>query len=80
MSAHPYTRHLLASVPSVDPENRWTEKADLRTVERPLTHELDACVCVERCPSAMKVCSERRPPDFTVRDGQCAACFLYDGK
>jgi oligopeptide/dipeptide ABC transporter ATP-binding protein len=77
--AHPYTRHLLESVPSVDPDARWTEKVDLRTVERPLTRELGKCVYVERCPSAMKACAERRPADRAVRDGQCAACFLYGG-
>jgi oligopeptide/dipeptide ABC transporter ATP-binding protein len=75
--AHPYTRLLLASVPSVDPEKRWTEKLDVATVERPLTHESDKCVFVERCPDAMPVCRKRRPPVTTVREGQSAACFLY---
>jgi peptide/nickel transport system ATP-binding protein len=76
--AHPYTQQLLQSVPSIDPEKRWTAKMDLRSVERPLTHEANKCVYVERCPFAGKVCSERRPPDFAVNGGQLAACFLHD--
>jgi ABC-type dipeptide/oligopeptide/nickel transport system ATPase component len=51
---------------------------DLHSVERPLTHEANRCVYVERCPFASKVCSERRPPDFQVGDNQVAACFLHD--
>ena len=76
--AHPYTQQLLRSVPSSDPENRWTDKMDMRTVERPLTHEASKCVYVERCPFAMPVCSQQRPPDYQVNGNQVAACFLHD--
>jgi ABC-type dipeptide/oligopeptide/nickel transport system ATPase component len=67
-------------VPSADPENRWTTKANLESVERPLTHQSSKCVYVARCPYAMPICSEQRPPDFAVGDGQHAACFLHDQK
>ena len=78
--SHPYTQQLLQSVPSADPENRWTTKANLESVERPLTHQSSKCVYVARCPYAMPICSEQRPPDFAVGDGQHAACFLHDQK
>lgn len=76
--SHPYTQQLLASVPTIDPEQRWTEKMDLRTVERPLTHEANKCVFVERCPFAFAPCSQKRPADYVVKADQRAACFLHD--
>jgi peptide/nickel transport system ATP-binding protein len=76
--SHPYTQQLLQSVPTIDPEKRWTEKMDLRTVERPLTHEDNKCVFVERCPHAFGPCSQRRPGDYVVTAEQRAACFLHD--
>ena len=78
--AHPYTQQLLRSVPSSDPEKRWTDKMDMRTVERPLLHEANKCVYVERCPFAMPVCSQQRPPDYRVNGNQQAACFLHDSR
>jgi ABC-type dipeptide/oligopeptide/nickel transport system ATPase component len=68
----------LSSVPSNDPENRWTTKMNLESVERPLTHEANKCVYVERCPFAMPICSKQRPPDFALEAGQHSACFLHD--
>ena len=76
--AHPYTQQLLQAVPSTDPENRWTTKSNLESVERPLTHESSKCVYVARCPYAMPICSQQRPPDFEAGDSQHAACFLHD--
>ena len=76
--SHPYTQQLLQSVPTIDPEQRWTTKMDLRTVERPLTHEANNCVFVERCPLAFAPCSQKRPGDYRVREDQVAACYLHD--
>lgn len=76
--SHPYTQQLLQSVPTIDPEKRWTTKMDLHTVERPLTHEANKCVFVERCPHAFGPCSQNRPRDYAVRADQSAACFLHD--
>jgi len=76
--SHPYTQQLLSSVPSNDPEARWTTKMSLESVERPLTHEHSKCVYVARCPFVLPICSQQRPPDYAVRDSQHAACFLYD--
>ncbi len=76
--SHPYTQQLLAAVPSIDPDNRWTTKANLESIERPLTHEAGKCVFVSRCPYAMPICSQQRPPDFTIRENQHSACFFSE--
>jgi len=78
--SHPYTQQLLQSVPTIDPDKRWTEKMDLRVVERPLTHESNKCVFVERCPFAFERCSKERPAGYVLPNGQVAACFLRDEK
>lgn len=74
---HPYTQQLLAAIPSPDPTKRWTTKANVKITERPLTHEADKCVYIARCPYAMDVCSQQRPPDYLVEQGHYAACFLH---
>lgn len=75
--SHPYTQQLLTAIPSPDPTNRWTTKANVKITERPLTHEANKCVYVARCPHAMGICSQQRPPDYLVEEGHYAACFLH---
>ncbi|MGK6315797.1 oligopeptide/dipeptide ABC transporter ATP-binding protein [Neorhizobium sp. DT-125] len=68
---HPYTRALLASVPSMDPT--------IRNIEPPIKGELDAakvsygCAFRSRCPYAIQRCASETPVLRTV-DGQQAAC------
>jgi peptide/nickel transport system ATP-binding protein len=76
--SHPYTRQLLSSVPSGDPERRWTTKATAEIADRPLTHDEHRCVYATRCPHVMRICNEQRPPDFLIEEGRTtAACYLY---
>jgi peptide/nickel transport system ATP-binding protein len=75
---HPYTQQLLKAIPTPDPTDRWETRADVKITDRPLTHEGNKCVYVERCPHAMEVCSQQRPPYFKVDDDHDVACFLYD--
>ncbi len=75
--AHPYTQQLLMAIPSPDPTKRWETRANVKITDRPLTHEGNKCVYVARCPKALDVCSQQRPPDYQVGDGHYAACFLY---
>ncbi len=77
---HPYTQQLLQSIPSADPRKRWTERVNLEYVERPLTHDRDKCSYVARCPKAMPVCSQQRPPEYEVEPGHYATCFLYQDR
>lgn len=75
--AHPYTQELLRSIPSPDPTERWADRVSLQTVERPLTHEPHKCVYVTRCPHAMSICAEERPPEYVLRDNHYASCYLH---
>lgn len=77
--AHPYTQQLIDSVPSPDPEARWTERPDFRTAVE--TSEMrvgaNSCIYAERCPKVMAVCRAERPAFIRVEADQQAACFLY---
>jgi oligopeptide/dipeptide ABC transporter ATP-binding protein len=78
--SHPYTQQLLKAIPTPDPTDRWETRADVKITDRPLTHEGNKCVYVERCPFAMDICSQKRPPDFQIKEGHYAACFLHRDK
>ena len=78
--SHPYTQQLLAAIPMPDPTARWETRANVKITDRPLTHEGSKCVYVARCPFAMPICSEKRPPDYVVGEGHHAACFLHQDK
>ena len=76
--SHPYTRQLLAAVPSGDPERRWTTRAAYENVDRPLIHDAHRCVYAARCPHVMAICNQERPPDFMPDEGRTrVACYLY---
>lgn len=77
--AHPYTQQLLHSIPSPDPEKRWSQRVALEYVERPFTHDANKCSYVTRCPKAMPICSKQRPPEYIVDENHYATCFLYQG-
>jgi len=78
--SHAYTQQLLKAIPSPDPTQRWETRANVKITDRPLTHEGSKCVYVERCPYAMPICSQRRPPDYEIEEGHYVACFLYRDK
>ena len=71
---HPYTKGLLASVPSGEHKHRR-----LRTIEGmvPNLAALPAgCRFRDRCPEAVARCAEREPPLVNVLDGRQVACFV----
>lgn len=76
---HPYTQQLLQSIPSPDPKKRWTERANLEYIERPLVRDAGKCGYVARCPKAMPICSQQRPPEYQVDENHYTSCFLYEG-
>ena len=78
--SHPYTQQLLKAIPSPDPTQRWETRANVKITDRPLTREGSKCVYVERCPHAMDVCRQQRPPDFMIDEGHYTACFLHQDK
>lgn len=76
--SHPYTKQLLESVPSGDPENRWEKSIKMENTERPmLVQGRNQCLYAARCPFTMEVCLQHRPPQFKVNEHQSAACFLH---
>ncbi|GAC1396941.1 MAG: ABC transporter ATP-binding protein [Chloroflexota bacterium] len=71
---HPYTRGLLASIPSVGMKDERLNVIP-GVVPNPL-HMPPGCPFAPRCPHAMEVCNAM--PDLkTLDDGRDVACWLY---
>jgi peptide/nickel transport system ATP-binding protein len=73
---HPYTRGLLAAVPSVDPQRRSAAARVLGDVPSPADPPA-GCRFHTRCPEAFDRCSEEAPGFFAV-DGGWSRCFLCE--
>jgi peptide/nickel transport system ATP-binding protein len=73
--AHPYTQLLLSAAP--DPAR--AEPPSLAGAGAPpsLVSPPSGCRFHPRCPQAMTVCREQRPPMVTVSPGHSAACWLH---
>ena len=71
---HPYTQLLIASIPSIK------HKKPLKVTEG-LTHDLrnppPGCMFQLRCPQAMDVCRQVRPPLRELKPDHQVACHLY---
>ena len=72
---HPYTRGLLASIPSGARGQRLT--AIEGTVPL-LGHLPSGCAFHPRCPDRFDPCTVSPPPDFAVGAGRLAKCYLHD--
>ena len=75
--AHPYTRALLASVPTI-----VLEKAQkIQTIAGEITSPINpkpGCRFAARCPHAMEVCFARQPEMHEVSGNHLVACHLLD--
>ncbi|MEO3473765.1 ABC transporter ATP-binding protein [Roseomonas sp. CAU 1739] len=71
--AHPYTRALLASRPSMDPSKRRTEPPLTGDPPNPVNPP-SGCRFRTRCPMAEAICAEREPAAATLSPGHEAAC------
>jgi peptide/nickel transport system ATP-binding protein len=72
---HPYTRGLLASLPTGRPGTRLS--AIEGTV--PILGALPAgCAFNPRCPDRFDRCTTAPPPDYDVGPGRTAKCYLHD--
>ncbi len=72
--AHPYTRALMTTVPSV----RGERALKLNVIEgQPpmLSQHPTACPFRARCAHAFERCSRENPPRYTVAEGHDSACF-----
>jgi peptide/nickel transport system ATP-binding protein len=74
---HPYTKALVASVPTVDPTADREGAAIGGDVPDPVDIP-DACRFVDRCPEAGPECREGEPPMYDVGPEHDARCVLYD--
>lgn len=73
---HPYTRGLLAAVPSVDPERRGVTASVSGDVPSP-ANPPPGCRFHTRCPEAFERCSREAPELYAVDDGG-SRCFLNE--
>ena len=70
---HPYTQHLIHSLPMI---GERSHKVSLRGAPPNLANPPSGCRFHERCPYVMDVCRTEVPELVTVRDGHRMACHL----
>ena len=73
---HPYTKALLASIPSVDPDQPAAAGLE-GDVPSPLDPP-SGCRFRTRCPAVMPICAEERPPVSQPAPGHYVACHLFE--
>ncbi|MDO8902990.1 ABC transporter ATP-binding protein [Hydrogenophaga sp.] len=74
--AHPYTRALLSSIPSMDPDRRTEEPPLAGDPPNPINPP-SGCRFHTRCANAQPLCSERTPVLTEADKGQMAACWMH---
>ena len=75
---HPYSQLLISSVPSNDPQKRWSERITLPDEESMRSLISTGCRYYPRCPRRLDTCLEDQPPLYNVGDeGHRAACVHY---
>jgi len=74
--AHPYTKALLAAVPSLDPKRKRGEVILEGDVPSPIKPP-PACRFHTRCSYALPKCREEEPFFHQIEDGRWISCHLY---
>jgi peptide/nickel transport system ATP-binding protein len=74
---HPYTQGLLASIPRMDDPTKKLESIPGSVPN--LIYPPTGCRFHPRCPHAMPICKEVRPPMTVEGDRHTVACYLYNG-
>ena len=72
---HPYTQHLIRSLPMI---GERSNKVSLRGTPPNLAHPPSGCRFHERCPYAMEVCRTVVPDLVPVRERHRVACHLVE--
>ena len=75
---HPYTRLLLRAVPN--PLKRADKLESIPGTVPNLIYPPPGCRFHPRCPHAMDICREERPPEIWMKENHRVACHLYTGK
>ncbi len=74
---HPYTQGLMNSIPKLTAE---TTRLDIIQGNVPnLVRPPSGCRFHPRCPFAMVVCREKKPPMLEIKPGHFTSCYLYTG-
>ncbi len=75
---HPYTRTLLAAVPTPDPHRRHRPMPAIAGAEAPDPSSPPAgCAFHPRCPSAIDICRRMVPPLVAGATGRAVACHVF---
>jgi peptide/nickel transport system ATP-binding protein len=74
---HPYTQGLLASIPRMDDPTKRLESIPGSVPN--LIYPPSGCRFHPRCPQAMPICKDVRPPMTVEGAGHVVACHLYHG-
>jgi oligopeptide/dipeptide ABC transporter ATP-binding protein len=78
---HPYTQLLVGSVPLPDPDRQWhAEPPPSAEAKIAAATPHPGCAFAARCPDAMPVCRQFKPPLYQIDEYRAAACYLYEGK
>jgi len=70
---HPYTKHLIHSLPMI---GERSEKASLKGSPPNLANPPSGCRFHERCPEVMEICLTEVPEMISIRDQHRVACHL----
>ncbi|HEV8435009.1 MAG TPA: ABC transporter ATP-binding protein [Thermoanaerobaculia bacterium] len=75
--AHPYTRGLLKSLPSVTSNEKGARLPTIKGMVPPITSLPSGCKFNPRCPDVMEICYGKEPALMPVGEGQSARCYLH---
>jgi peptide/nickel transport system ATP-binding protein len=73
---HPYTRLLISSIPVASAERTWVGESAPPTASDS-AEGAAGCKFADRCPDAMPICRQARPPLFQVDRYRAVSCYLY---
>ena len=74
---HPYTQGLLNSIPRMDDPTKRLESIPGSVPN--LIYPPSGCRFHPRCPHAMEICKQARPPVTLEANDHTVACYLYHG-
>lgn len=74
---HPYTQGLLNSVPRLGDNRRHVQLTAIPGQIPPLGARPPACAYADRCPLAIDICHEERPPLDRPRAGRAVRCHRW---
>jgi peptide/nickel transport system ATP-binding protein/oligopeptide transport system ATP-binding protein len=75
--AHPYTRGLLRSIPSITENVEHKRLYSIKGMVPNLLHIPGGCCFHPRCEKMMDICCREEPKFFDLGDGHLVRCWLY---